>query len=364
MPSWLTRQSNKELELTPKLAGGSGECLRRRSAQSDAAAQLNSMLWIIDGRSGLYSRAYLRGLFFAMEYTHVSFSDESNWNVGRYRSIGMLSAPREAALNLHEVVASKLLQSGIDELKWNKLRNAKYRFAATKVLDCCAPCLADGIMRVDALVWDSQDSRHRVPNPDPVVNLQIMYFHLFRNAMSRRWPASSIWRHIPDEQTGLDWSSVRNFLSGKAAASVAELGLSEDMAEDEPFRSSLRRLFRVYEITPCTSKQMCLAQVADLFAGLAAFSRETWRDYGDWKATREYATMLLGHPKARTAGIEEKYGALLHLEQCIARTGLQVQMIPGGLRTLDPSVSLNFWWYEPKSVHDKAHSKVSADHSG
>ena len=40
-------------------------------------------------------------------YSHVSFSDESNWNTGRFRAIGMLSAEREVALNLSQGVGSE-----------------------------------------------------------------------------------------------------------------------------------------------------------------------------------------------------------------------------------------------------------------
>jgi len=52
-----------------------------------------------------------------MQYTHVSFSDESNWNSGRYRSIGMLSAARTDALALHKEVAELLQESDVAELK-------------------------------------------------------------------------------------------------------------------------------------------------------------------------------------------------------------------------------------------------------
>jgi hypothetical protein len=296
-----------------------------------------------------------------MKYSHVSFSDESSWNSGRYRSISMLTAPRSEALALHHEIGEKLKGSGVIELKWNKVRTAKYRFAAIKVLDCCIPLLAEAKIRVDVLVWDCQDSRHSVPNPDPIVNLQIMYFHLFRNVMARRWPADAIWRHIPDEHTGLDWASVQNYLQSKGVSAVSELCLSDDLISDEPFRISLKRLFRVHEITPCQSQEMCLAQVADIFAGLGVFSRETFDDYISWRSTQGYQATLFDSIKDRSPGTEEKYNVLLHLERCIQRTGLLTGLHKGGLRTMNPCSPLNFWWYEPKSIHDKARSRGQAD---
>jgi len=179
-----------------------------------------------------------------MQYTHVSFSDESNWNSGRYRSIGMLSAARADALALHQETLRLLRESGVDELKWKKIRTAKYRFAAQKLIDACGKAISDGHLRIDVLVWDSQDSRHAVRNPDVEANLQIMYFHLFKNVMSRRWPSGCVWRHIPDEHVGVKWDTLHSCLAAKDSLQVSELALDHDCPPGESFGASIRRIFR------------------------------------------------------------------------------------------------------------------------
>jgi hypothetical protein len=295
-----------------------------------------------------------------MEYSHVSFSDESNWNSGRYRSIGMLSAPRADALSLHREVSRILAESGVRELKWNKVRTAKYRFAAQKVIDSCARALTDGQLRIDVLIWDSQDERHAVRNPDLEANLQIMYYHLFRNVMSRRWPSNCVWRHIPDEHVGVDWSTLKSCLSSKEFLNLEELSFPAGPSVDETFGASIKRLFKVAEITECRSQEMRLAQLADLYAGMGAFSRERFTDYRSWKRRQGYASTLF-EAVARTdqtPGLEEKYQVLSHFETTIATLAFPVALDQtGGLRTLDPSIQVNYWWYQAKSRFDKARTR-------
>jgi hypothetical protein len=54
--------------------------------------------------------------------SHVAYSDESHHNVGRFRSLGVIS--------LRADLAAILRESDAHEFKWQKLKNAKYRFAA------------------------------------------------------------------------------------------------------------------------------------------------------------------------------------------------------------------------------------------
>jgi hypothetical protein len=296
-----------------------------------------------------------------MQYTHVSFSDESNWNSGRYRSIGMLSASRSDALSLHQQASKLLSESKVKELKWNKIRTAKHRFAAMKVIDSCARALSDNGLRIDVLIWDSQDNRHKVRNPDPEANLQIMYYHLFRNVMSRRWPSDCIWRHIPDEHVGVSWNTLKSYLSAKDTQSTEELSFSADTPTSESFGVSIRRLFKVAEITSCRSQEMCLTQLADLFAGMGAFSRERFNDYRSWKRNLGYASTLFDGTARQdsTPGLEEKYHVLSHLEEKLFELAFPVALDQtNGLRTLDPSVPVNFWWYEAQSRLDKARSNM------
>ena len=295
-----------------------------------------------------------------MQYTHVSFSDESNWNSGRFRSIGMISASRSDALSLHHEVCTLLSESRVGELKWNKVRTVKYRYAAQKLIDSCARALSDGRVRIDILIWDSQDYPYGRRNLDLGANLQIMYYHLFRNVMSRRWPSDCVWRHVPDEHVGLSWETLVCCLSVKDIQNIDELSFGTNEPSSESFGSSIKRLFKIAEITECHAQEVCLTQLADLFAGMAAFSREKFNDYRSWKRNQGYVSTLFETTanSGSTSGLVEKYHVLSHFERKIAQLDFPVALDQtGGLRTLDPSIPLNFWWYEAKSRFDKARPK-------
>jgi hypothetical protein len=292
-----------------------------------------------------------------MQYTHVSFSDESNWNSGRYRSIGMLSASRSDARSLQYEASRLLSESRVKELRWNKIRTVKHRLAATKVIDSCAKALSDTSLRIDVLIWDSQEDRHSARNPDLKANLQIMYSHLFRNVMSHRWPLDRIWRHIPDIHIGVNWDTLESYLPAKDFQSTDEPSSRTILPAMESFGAAIRRLFKVAEIVDCPAQEMCLTQLADLFAGMGAFSRERFNDYRSWKRNIGYTSTLFEAASKRdsTPGLLEKYQVLSHFEVKLAELAFPVALDQtSGLRTLDPSIPVNFWWYETQSRIDRA----------
>lgn len=60
-----------------------------------------------------------------MSATHIAYSDESNWNRGRYRSIGLVTAPDSEARRLSDAMVDLLDECGVSsEFKWNKVSDA------------------------------------------------------------------------------------------------------------------------------------------------------------------------------------------------------------------------------------------------
>jgi hypothetical protein len=98
-------------------------------------------------------------------HTHVAFSDESSHNTGRYRSLGLVTAARDAMDELTEEAAQLLASSRVRELKWSDLSTAKDRFAAKKIITWVVDAAAARRLAVDALVWDTHDERHAVKRP-------------------------------------------------------------------------------------------------------------------------------------------------------------------------------------------------------
>jgi hypothetical protein len=159
------------------------------------------------------------------QITHVGFADESHWNTGRFRSLGLVTARMKSVEEVERDLRRSLNESDIVEFKWQRLRTAKERFAAQKVCRICVKKACAGVVRIDVLIWDIEDSRHSVRGRDDLANLQRMYYHLFRNVLRTRWPHDSIWRLHPDEHTAMDWNTVKDCLGVVASRAVIERSL-------------------------------------------------------------------------------------------------------------------------------------------
>jgi len=286
-----------------------------------------------------------------MDITHIAYSDESYQTASRYRSTAVvtLRATDERAItqSLSEIIQG----SGISEFKWEKLRQARERFAALKMLDKTIELATQKILRVDVLIWDTHDSRHQVPSRDDVPNLQSMYYHLFKNVLQRRWPSESTWRLHPDENTALDWATVKDFLD----AAGFGFSIEGDLLEGG-FRLRLKRDFSVLEIVDACSAEMPLCQVADLFAGLGAFSHSAYDKYASWFHSQSGQMSLFGHQPCKVSNREqERFTVIKHLDEQCKKHKLGVGLKSSrGFRTYNPAHPINFWLYEPQHPNDKA----------
>ncbi|OYW04890.1 MAG: hypothetical protein B7X11_02445, partial [Acidobacteria bacterium 37-65-4] len=130
--------------------------------------------------------------------SHVGFSDESQHNQGRFRSVALLSMALSDARSWHTALRGLLDESGVAEFKWSRLGGARERFAANKLLNFAVHEARHRRLRADVLIWDTEDGRHKVEGRDDQANLQRMYFHLHVNVLHRRWGHESTWKLHPD----------------------------------------------------------------------------------------------------------------------------------------------------------------------
>src|SRR5262245_61042412 len=89
--------------------------------------------------------------------THAAYTDEAQYNTGRYRGLGMVGAQAKDGEALRAEVLELLRTSGVAEGKWEKLRSAKTRFVAEKLLDWATSAALADRLRVDVLTWDTKD---------------------------------------------------------------------------------------------------------------------------------------------------------------------------------------------------------------
>lgn len=286
--------------------------------------------------------------------THVGFSDESNWNTGRFRSLALVSLPLSALEELAAGLRSILSESEVAEFKWKKLDGARDRFAAEKMCCFAVEHARSRNLRIDVLIWDIQDSRHNILKRDDIANLQRMYYHLFRNVLRARWPDDAVWRLHPDEHTAMDWETVQDCL--ERAAERLEIRPPDLIAPK--FRLRLRREFGLEEIKPVSSRDEPLLQLADLFAGMAVFSRDKFEEYQKWLPTASGQAPLFtdeGDRSDPTRSMKERFQVLKTFDCLCKNNKMGVSLKTNqGLWTPNPENPINFWIYEPQHPDDKA----------
>jgi hypothetical protein len=210
-------------------------------------------------------------------------------------------------------------------------------------------------LRVDVVVWDIEDSRHKVRGRDDIENLARMYYHLFQNVMQARWPKSAVWRFHPDEHTAIDWETMGNCLQSVSVS----VGVEGSLLNGGGLKLQLRREFSIAEIAPAISADAPVVQLADLFAGLAAFSRAKYDEFAQWK-TEHGPELQFWQPGESAQGTisaiaQERFVVLERFNNRCKAKKLGVSLTTKrGLWTPRPQDPLNFWVYQPQHELDKA----------
>jgi hypothetical protein len=249
--------------------------------------------------------------------THIAYADEAQYNYGRIRGVGMMSAQAGVAQALAGEVRELLDGSGVRECKWEKIRSARGRFAAQKLLDWAIAAVVAGRLRVDVLTWDVDLSG--AEGMPALARLHVMYRRLLEEILPQRWPIGSTFAVFPDEQSAMRWSRL---VEGVEQVVVIE----PHRSEDEP-----------------------LIQVADLFTGLGVYSRGNYAVYNHWLCTphvdraahrRQPALPFSASDRVRCALLDAFFTA-----SKFQWLGVSLRT-HGGLRTYGAERPIAFWWAE------------------
>ena len=293
------------------------------------------------------------------DYSHLAFSDESRHNVGRFRAIAVLTCSKDQANDLRERAHQIIQRNGLKEFKWHKLRQARDRFAALGLLGLSLEALVAALIRIDILTWDIRDSRHDIARRDDNANLGRMYYHLLRNVMRLRWQNDAVWLLHPDQHSSMDWNTISEVLRYKSHSFER---VSKDMfSSPTKIGLAFRRDFGIHAIEQVESHQEPLAQIADLFAGIAAYSYSVFDRYLQWIRLNQpqiQFEFIDQHPLTLSNSERERFLTLKTFSDACKANKLGVSLNSSrGLRTYAPSYPLNFWKYEPQSYLDKAPTK-------
>ena len=122
------------------------------------------------------------------------------------------------------------------------------------------------------------------------------------------------------------------------------------------FKLRIKKEFHIEETSPCVSHDEPIAQVADLFAGLAVFSWNKYDQYEAWVRQNDLQMQMFpGPPVIMSRSEKERFPFLRYVDdQCKKnKMGISLRSFRG-LKTINPNMPINFWLYESQSDEDKA----------
>lgn len=281
--------------------------------------------------------------------THIAFFDESSWSQGRYRAISMVSLEYKDYAEMNGALA-EICKHKNKEIKWKNVSKG----VGIDLINFTFNNLHR--MRVDVLLWDIEDSRHKnVMHRDDLQNLQRLYYRLMHTIMRDRWPDGSVWNLFPDEQSGIDWCAIRSFLEQKSEHNSIEAGLYERIE----FRT--RKSYSTLDINQCQSQKFPFIQLADFFAGIACYSHAEFDKICLFKDEVIGQGMILD-----VCGLEADINTLSSRDKIRiplvwylankAKKGKHSVSFSKhkGFVTLRKDNPLNFWFYMPQHDKDKA----------
>ncbi|HEY7019499.1 MAG TPA: hypothetical protein VH349_00180 [Ktedonobacterales bacterium] len=205
----------------------------------------------------------------------VIYGDESSYNYGAVRGVGAVSLRLDDSARLGEELASLLRASSVRELKWEKVRTARAAFAAQKALTWALDHALDGELWIETVTWEVSSAAASRARRPALTQLRNAYTTLLSSVMTRhaqRGEQSQGWRIVPDEQSAIPWTRIQETLP------------------------------QIAIIMPARSETQPLIQLADVFAGLAIFSRAAYGAYERWLCVR-------GQDAHATTASEGVYGS-------------------------------------------------------
>lgn len=275
-----------------------------------------------------------------------AYCDESYVTASRFRGIACVSLPEVHCDGLAKRLAESLVDAGLRELKWSETGDGRHARAARRFIDAAFNAFACGL-RIDVLVWDTQDARHAVPGRDDNANYERMFFHLLTVALRKR-PTGSVWRIGCDQREGVDWQALFDCVRavGRRPDSQAAL-FGEFLAREK---------YIVREVAELRSQTATLVQLADLFAGVSVFSRSRYDFYEAWKMREsKQGRLFAGAERRFSKSDQERFPILDGLNERGKAAKLRLSLRRNrGLRTMDGRQAVNVWWYEPQHGMDKA----------
>lgn len=282
--------------------------------------------------------------------THVAFSDEAYWNIGRFRSLAIASCRNSDYIDVSKEL-DQICNEHHTEIKWSKIT---YN-AGKKFIDCTFNNLHR--VRIDIMIYDMSDSRHYgVKRRDDAQNMQRLYYRLIHHIMRISWPNHASWSWFPDDHSCIEWDTIKHYLESSS------WGVDNNYLFNSPTKISFYKMYDINEISPVDSADHSFAQLADFFAGLAAYSYLSYNKVRLWDEEKSgQMTIFDNEPHGITLSNQDNERLPLvwdvYNKSKKRSLGVSLRSSPGLCSQKNRS-NLNFWLYRPQHEADKAPQKT------
>ncbi len=278
----------------------------------------------------------------------TAYSDESFHK--QYHAIGIVSGKKNILSALREKLQNILDDKNIREVKFSEIRTHPPKVEAAKeFIDLGIGFGKKNIIRIDVLIWDLKDSRHLIPDRDDPANWGYMYYKLLR-CISEQWNQRN-WEFYPDEQSEIEWYKIANYINRTRIPRRKPHFLT--LFDQDIHRINFIRLKQL------KSHEEPLIQLADLFAGIACFSRkksdECWVEYNKRKKQQSLFNEETEIKNKISKADLNRCELVFKIYELCKKSNLKVSLESKKyLWTPDPLYPINFWHYEPQHEKDKA----------
>lgn len=276
-----------------------------------------------------------------------AYSDESGIFDQRYQAIGVVSGPDDELAQLRTALKNILNDENVSELKFVNIvrRKSKTMKVAQRFLTCAVREFAiQTRLRIDVITWGDENSLDVIQSNDRIAKLEDMY-HRVLTHIGRQWRQIN-WNFYPDANSQIHWNQIISLLNRTSLARF-KARLLQLLENNDPSQS-----FKFSSVKELGSSCEPLIQLADLFAGMARFSREEgeqcvqWLDSWGNKAQLRLSGLLNGGYSVSDATRTKRarFELIGKFDKLCKRYKMRVSLRTNKcLWTFDPTYPVNFW---------------------
>lgn len=215
-----------------------------------------------------------------VEITHYAFSDESYYTTNdEYGAIATLSTKADCKRKLEDEI-KPLLDQIPNEYKWVKFTNENYYEVSKCIFNILFEYAVCGNLRIDVIIWETNDPRYPRNSTNTVEKLSVLYYLRLRDMMSRRWGRKTHWAIFVDEQHQVEWKKLDEYLDWGSMNIYSRTIFGKDFDTNWLRENSLK--YSAESVQQVKSDKEPLVQIADIFAGMAAYSHNKGDKLVEW----------------------------------------------------------------------------------